>query len=137
GGQAALRGQGFQQSHPRSWRRHGPGRRAPRGGRGRSAHRAPARGLALYRHGADPVVTRPWLEPRAAAVSAGRRRISVLGVTGSIGTSTVDILERNRDRFAVEAVTAGSNVNKLAAIARRLDARYAAIGDPKRLDELR
>ena len=75
-------------------------------------------------------MTRPWLERRQPR-AAGQRRISVLGVTGSIGASAIDILERNAGLFAVEAVTAGSNVRKLAAIARRLGARFAAIADER------
>ncbi|MGV8840363.1 MAG: 1-deoxy-D-xylulose-5-phosphate reductoisomerase [Bauldia sp.] len=81
-------------------------------------------------------MTRPWLEPGTRQTPSGTRRISVLGVTGSIGASTIDILERNPDRFTVEAVTAGTNVQKLAAVARRLRARFAAIADPNALGEL-
>jgi len=82
------------------------------------------------------VVTRPWLERRQPRAD-GQRRISVLGVTGSIGASAIDILERNPDLFAVEAVTAGSNVQKLATIARRLGARFAAIADERCLADLK
>ena len=45
--------------------------------------------------------------PRPAAV----RRISILGATGSIGTSTADLIRRNRDRFDVVAVTAHRNAD--------------------------
>ena len=37
------------------------------------------------------------------------RRVTILGSTGSIGQSTVDLLLRNRDGFAVEALTANRN----------------------------
>jgi 1-deoxy-D-xylulose-5-phosphate reductoisomerase len=60
----------------------------------------------------------------------GTRRISILGATGSIGASTVDLLLRNPQRYRIEAVTAGRNVSELARVARLLGARFAAISDP-------
>ena len=42
-----------------------------------------------------------------------RKKISVLGSTGSIGTQTLDIIKRNPDRFRVTALTCGQNVNRL------------------------
>lgn len=68
---------------------------------------------------------------------AARRSVSVLGVTGSVGQSTVDVLRQQRDRFTVEAVTGGGNVDALAAAARSLGARCAAIADPAKLEALR
>lgn len=59
-----------------------------------------------------------------------RRTLSILGATGSIGTSTLDLVERSPDRYQVVAVTANSDVQGLATIARRTNARFAAIGDP-------
>ena len=59
-----------------------------------------------------------------------RRTVSILGATGSIGTSTLDLVERSAERYQVVAVTANSDVQGLAAIARRTNARFAAIGDP-------
>ena len=38
------------------------------------------------------------------------RRIAILGATGSIGSSTLDLVEAAPDRFEVTAVTAASNV---------------------------
>src|SRR5205807_10621813 len=65
------------------------------------------------------------------------RVVSVLGATGSIGDSTMDLLRRARDRYRVEAITANSNVQALAKLAREFNVRFAAIGDPARLGELR
>ena len=68
---------------------------------------------------------------RSAGQSRGRpRRVTILGSTGSIGQSTVDLLLRNRDAFTVEAVTANHNAALLAEQAKALDARFAAIADP-------
>ena len=58
------------------------------------------------------------------------RRVSVLGSTGSIGRSTVDLLLRNREQFTVEALTANRNAPLLAEQARSLGARFAAVADP-------
>lgn len=57
------------------------------------------------------------------------RTISVLGATGSIGTSTFDLLMRQRDRYRVAAVAAQRNVAALAKTAIDLDARFAAIAE--------
>jgi 1-deoxy-D-xylulose-5-phosphate reductoisomerase len=65
-----------------------------------------------------------------------RRKIAILGATGSVGKSTLDLVDRNPDRFEVVAVTAGSNAAALAEIARRTGAKFAAIGDESRLREL-
>ena len=58
------------------------------------------------------------------------RRVTILGSTGSIGRSTVDLLSRNRDAFTVEALTANSNAGLLAEQARALGARFAAVAEP-------
>src|SRR3982750_1484344 len=58
-------------------------------------------------------------KPAAAAV----RTVTVLGATGSIGDSTMDLLRAARDRYQVEALTAHSNVEGLAKLAREFGAR--------------
>jgi len=65
------------------------------------------------------------------------RSVTILGSTGSIGCSTVDLLQREGDRFVVEALTAQSNVALLAEQARSLKAKHAVIGDEAFLPELR
>lgn len=64
------------------------------------------------------------------------KRLTILGATGSVGKSTLDLIERSPDRFTVEAVTAAVNVEALAEIARRTGAKLAVIADETRLDEL-
>jgi 1-deoxy-D-xylulose-5-phosphate reductoisomerase len=73
---------------------------------------------------------RPGTQPKA-------RTVTILGATGSIGTSTVDLLRRQGDRFAVEAVTANSNAAGLASLAREFRARFAAVADPQAYGELK
>ncbi|ODN71146.1 1-deoxy-D-xylulose-5-phosphate reductoisomerase [Methylobrevis pamukkalensis] len=66
-----------------------------------------------------------------------RRRITVLGATGSVGRSTCDLLARDPERFAVEALTANRDVAALADLAISLRARATAIADPAVWPELR
>jgi 1-deoxy-D-xylulose-5-phosphate reductoisomerase len=65
-----------------------------------------------------------------------KRKLSILGATGSIGGSTLDLVERHPDRFEVVALTAASKVAELADAARRGGARLAVIGDGALLPEL-
>ncbi|WP_445678410.1 1-deoxy-D-xylulose-5-phosphate reductoisomerase [Radicibacter daui] len=65
------------------------------------------------------------------------RVISILGATGSVGTSTVEVIAANPGQFAVEAVTAGSNAEGLAQLARSCGARYAAIADEAAYGDLK
>lgn len=74
----------------------------------------------------------PSPEPRpdpAVRQARGRRRITLLGATGSVGASAVDLIAAHPEDFAVEAVTANASAEALATLARRLDARLAVVGD--------
>ena len=66
-----------------------------------------------------------------------RRKIAILGATGSIGKSTLDLIERNPERFEVVAVTAATNSEALADIARRTGAKFAVVADESRLADLK
>ena len=70
-------------------------------------------------------------------MAAAARTVTVLGATGSIGDSTMDLLRGARDRYSVEALTANTNVEALAKLAKEFGARFAAIADPARLGELK
>jgi len=65
------------------------------------------------------------------------RSVTILGSTGSVGCSTVDLLLRDPEAYDVEALTAFSNVTLLAQQARDLRARLAVIGDPALYGALR
>jgi 1-deoxy-D-xylulose-5-phosphate reductoisomerase len=58
-----------------------------------------------------------------------RRTVSILGATGSVGSSTLDLIERAGDGFEVIALTAHRDVAKLAAAAVRTAAKLAVVGD--------
>jgi len=57
------------------------------------------------------------------------RRVSLLGATGSIGDSALDVIARHPDRFAVAALAAHRNAKKLAALCRRFRPAIAALLD--------
>ena len=65
------------------------------------------------------------------------RTVTVLGSTGSIGCSTVDLLEQARDQYRVRALVGGKNVARLAEQAKGLNAELAVLADESGLEELR
>ncbi len=73
-------------------------------------------------------------------MSAHGRSVSILGVTGSVGQSTVAVIEELRGQgvgVPVEAVTAARNLKVLADACRKLKPRFAAIADPQLLSAAR
>jgi len=73
----------------------------------------------------------------APAPAPGLRRITILGATGSIGTSTIDLIKRQPDRYRVVAVTAKKNAAALARIAREVGAQLAVVSDHAAFGELK
>jgi 1-deoxy-D-xylulose-5-phosphate reductoisomerase len=65
------------------------------------------------------------------------RTLTLLGATGSIGASTLDLVRRNRAAWQIEALTAHCSAAQLAALAIEFDARLAVVGDEACLPELR
>src|SRR5690349_21047485 len=65
------------------------------------------------------------------------RSVTLLGATGSVGASTIDLIKRERGRYRVEAVAANKNAAALATLARDLGARFAAVSDPQAYTELK
>ncbi|WP_448664532.1 1-deoxy-D-xylulose-5-phosphate reductoisomerase [Sphingomonas sp. CJ20] len=65
------------------------------------------------------------------------KRITILGATGSVGSSTLDLVERSPDAFEVVALTAHRDVAKLAAAAIRTRAKCAVVADATCLGALR
>ena len=84
----------------------------------------------------DTMSAVPLRSNKAAAASA-IRSVTVLGATGSIGDSTMDLIRGARDRYSVEALTGNSNVQGLAKLAREFDARFVAVADASKLGELK
>ncbi|WP_246476123.1 1-deoxy-D-xylulose-5-phosphate reductoisomerase [Roseibium litorale] len=74
-----------------------------------------ARPAAAGSEGYDPLSSKPY------------QRVTVLGATGSVGKSTLDVISRHPDRFGVEALVANSNVAGLARLARQVGAKIAVV----------
>lgn len=64
------------------------------------------------------------------------RRVTILGVTGSIGRQTLDLVARNPEAYQVVAVTAHRDVAGLAFAARQVQAQHAVIADEALYPEL-
>jgi 1-deoxy-D-xylulose-5-phosphate reductoisomerase len=77
----------------------------------------------------------PFARPEGAH-RASELSVTLLGATGSIGASTIDLLQAQRDRFRVEAVTAQHKAGPLAKLARDLGAKLAVVADPAGYREL-
>ncbi len=73
----------------------------------------------------------------SATGAGGKRRVSILGSTGSVGQSTVDLIERNPQSFEVVALTANGNAEALAEQARRLKAKLAVVADESAYERLK
>jgi len=65
------------------------------------------------------------------------KAITILGSTGSIGTQTLDIVTHNPDKFRVVGLAAGSNVSLLAKQIRAFKPEIVALGNEKKLAELK
>ncbi|MDX1739064.1 MAG: 1-deoxy-D-xylulose-5-phosphate reductoisomerase, partial [Alphaproteobacteria bacterium] len=65
-----------------------------------------------------------------------QKRISILGATGSVGLSTVDLIRRDPDKYKIISLTANKNVELLAQLAKEFLPEFVAIGDSSLLPEL-
>jgi 1-deoxy-D-xylulose-5-phosphate reductoisomerase len=65
------------------------------------------------------------------------RNVTVLGATGSIGLSTLDVIARHPDRFCVFALSAATKVGELAALCERFTPRFAVMTDNDAATQLR
>jgi 1-deoxy-D-xylulose-5-phosphate reductoisomerase len=75
---------------------------------------------------------------RSQPMPAGApRRITILGATGSIGTSTLDLVKREPERYRVTAISARRNAAALAKAARETGAELAVVADPSAYADLK
>lgn len=65
-----------------------------------------------------------------------KRRIAILGSTGSIGTQTLDVVRRHRDLFEVEMISANNNADLLARQAQEFDVNNVVICNEARYESL-
>jgi 1-deoxy-D-xylulose-5-phosphate reductoisomerase len=66
-----------------------------------------------------------------------RKRLAILGSTGSVGVNTLDIVQQHQERFAVVGLAAGSNIELLEQQIRRFHPSYVSVFDLHRAKELR
>ncbi len=69
--------------------------------------------------------------------AAALRRITILGATGSIGASTIDLIKREPARYRVVAISARRNAAALAKAAREVGAQLAVVADPSAYNDLK
>lgn len=74
---------------------------------------------------------------KQAARALRRRRVTILGSTGSVGCQTIDLISRAPEKYDVVALTARQNVEKLAEQARLLKPELAVIADESRYAALK
>src|SRR5262249_45697626 len=76
------------------------------------------------------------VRPSSQSAAEGRR-ITILGATGSIGGSTLDLIKRAPHRYRVESISARRNAAALGKIAREVGARHAVVADHAAYRELK
>lgn len=59
------------------------------------------------------------------------KNITILGATGSIGTSTLRVVDLNKDKFSVFGVSANTSVEKMAILCQKYQPQYAVMADEK------
>ena len=69
-------------------------------------------------------------------MKTARKRLTVLGATGSIGVSTLDVVARHPDRYEVFGLSAHRRVDELAQLCRRFSPRVAAVADATAAERL-
>lgn len=87
-----------------------------------------------------PVNTAASLEKTLAESLKGstfKKRISILGSTGSIGTQTLDIVDACPDNFEVDALSAGNNAELMAEQVMKYSPKVASLSTPEAAEELR
>jgi len=64
------------------------------------------------------------------------KQVTILGATGSIGSSTLDVISSHPDKYGLYALTANKNVEQMAKICRSHRPRYAVMGDQQTAAQL-
>ncbi len=63
-----------------------------------------------------------------------KKRIAILGSTGSIGKQALEVIEQNPERFEVEVLTANNNVDLLIAQAKKFQPNVVVIANPEKYE---
>ncbi|MFO1379995.1 MAG: 1-deoxy-D-xylulose-5-phosphate reductoisomerase [Chitinivorax sp.] len=70
-------------------------------------------------------------------MTSARKKLTVLGSTGSIGVSTLDVVARHPERFEIVALTGSTQLQRLAEQCRQFRPRYAVVLEPSAAHDLR
>lgn len=65
------------------------------------------------------------------------KRVSILGATGSIGTQTLDVIRLNRDKFTLEAISVGENIDVLRKIIAEFNPKLVSVKHEKDIKKLK
>ena len=60
----------------------------------------------------------------------GKRKISIIGSTGSIGVQSLEVIEKLQDKFEIIALAGGSNIERLLEQAEKFKPKYVCVGKP-------
>ena len=63
-----------------------------------------------------------------------KRKISILGSTGSIGRQALEVIEKLNDKFEVIALSAGNNINLLNEQIKKFKPKYACASDKSKIE---
>jgi 1-deoxy-D-xylulose-5-phosphate reductoisomerase len=66
-----------------------------------------------------------------------RKSVSIIGATGSIGDSTLDLIRRHSDKYDVKVLTAGANGDKLIKLIHEFTPEYVAINDESQIPKIK
>ncbi|MBP1904152.1 1-deoxy-D-xylulose-5-phosphate reductoisomerase [Paenibacillus turicensis] len=64
------------------------------------------------------------------------KKIAVIGSTGSVGTQTLDVVKKNPERFSIEALAAGSNINLLLEQVQQFRPKMVSVGTKELADKI-
>ena len=66
-----------------------------------------------------------------------KKSISIFGVTGSVGNSTIELLRKRKDEFDVIAITCNSDIKNISLLANEFNPKIVAVANEKKLKELK
>ncbi len=66
-----------------------------------------------------------------------KKTVTILGATGSVGSSTIDLIRRNSDDYEIVALTANKNAHELAKLAREFEVKFVAVSDDEHYSTLK
>ena len=66
-----------------------------------------------------------------------KKSISIFGVTGSVGNSTIELLRKNKSEFDLVSITCNEDIDKIISLAKEFDPKIVAIANEKKFKELK